>query len=62
MKQFTLLYIVSKDEIVQMKTFLDFRNLIEFRNDVLNTKNFKQVDDNGYVWFSDPRKDEKTNE
>lgn len=52
MKQYTLLYIMDDTKVVHSKTFLQFKDLKDFKNYQLELKeDLQQVDKDGYVWF-----------
>lgn len=52
MKQYTLLYIMDDTKVVHNKTFLQLKDLKDFKNYQLELKeDLQQVDKDGYVWF-----------
>lgn len=52
MKQYTLLYIMDDTKVVHNKTFLQLKDLRDFKNYQLELKeDLQQVDKDGYVWF-----------
>jgi len=52
MKQYTLLYIMDDTKVVHNKTFLQLKDLKDFKNYQLDLKeDLQQVDKDGYVWF-----------
>jgi len=56
MKQYTLLYIMDDTKVVHNKTFLQLKDLKDFKNYQLELKeDLQQVDKDGYVWFVEKR-------
>ncbi len=58
MKQYTLLYIITEDRVVRMKTFTSMKALREYKNygiPELKHEELVPVDHDGFVWFSEVR-------
>ena len=55
-KVYTLLYVITADKVVKIKTFLNLQDLKDFKNfyvPELKNSELNQVDKSGYVWFSE---------
>ena len=55
-KVYTLLYVITADKVVKIKTFLNFQDLKDYKNfyvPELKNSELTQVDKDGYVWFSE---------
>lgn len=53
-KVFTLLYVEDESKTVQIKVFLDFSDLVDYKrffNESIKDAELQQVDKDGYVWF-----------
>lgn len=53
-KVFTLLYVEDESKTVQIKVFLDFNKLLDYKrffNESIKDAELQQVDKDGYVWF-----------
>ena len=55
-KVYTLLYVITADKAVKIRTFLNFQDLKDYKNfyiPELKNSELTQVDKDGYVWFSE---------
>ena len=55
-KIYTFLYITESTKVVRIKTFLNLKDLKDYKNfyvPELKNSELNQVDKSGYVWFSE---------